>query len=126
MTNRVLILEDSEDFCYLLKDLLSAQGYEIICCADMELAQQILCEQSSKIVTLDWNSTIISCNEAFRKIGQVAPAIPVVRILNKPAAVHLPAHPKVKQPSRMSFRLLSDIFKQRISDSKPRKLVTSD
>lgn len=72
MPKKVLIVVDKVKLCYLLKDLLAAEGYCPECIESAENAQQALKVEPSQLIKFNWPSPIINVNEIRRVLQEKA------------------------------------------------------
>jgi len=82
MTKRILIVEDTEDNRQILRDLLSAAGYELLEAADGEEGVAMAAEHRPDLILMDIQLPRVDGYEATRRIkGDPAlKAIPIVAV----------------------------------------------
>jgi len=56
---RILIVEDEEDTCYILERLLSKNGYEVASASNGEEALKIIDEYNPKVIVADWTMPVM-------------------------------------------------------------------
>lgn len=56
---RILIVEDEEDTCYILERLLSKNGYEVATASNGEEALKIIDEYQPKVIVADWTMPVM-------------------------------------------------------------------
>jgi two-component system, cell cycle response regulator DivK len=68
MTKRILVVEDTEDNRQILRDLLTAAGYELIEAVDGEAGVAMAAEHKPDLVLMDIQLPAIDGYEATRRI----------------------------------------------------------
>ncbi|GJQ63664.1 MAG: hypothetical protein SCALA702_27170 [Melioribacteraceae bacterium] len=56
---RILIVEDEEDTCYILERLLSKNGYEVVSASNGEEALKIINNYNPKVIVADWTMPVM-------------------------------------------------------------------
>ena len=82
MTKRILVIEDTEDNRRILRDLLTAAGYEVIEAADGATGVSMAADQRPDLILMDIQLPVIDGYEATRRI-KADPAlrqIPIVAV----------------------------------------------
>jgi two-component system cell cycle response regulator DivK len=82
MTKRILVVEDTEDNRQILRDLLSAAGYELIEAVDGQAGVEMAQRHKPDLVLMDIQLPVLDGYEATRRI-KADPAlkhIPVVAV----------------------------------------------
>jgi two-component system cell cycle response regulator DivK len=82
MKKRILVVEDTEDNRQILRDLLSAAGYDIVEAADGATGVAMAAEQRPDLILMDIQLPVIDGYEATRRI-KADPAtrhIPIVAV----------------------------------------------
>ena len=82
MTQRILVIEDTEDNRQILRDLLSSAGYEIIEAVDGESGVSMAAKELPDLILMDIQLPVIDGYEATRRL-KADPAtrhIPVVAV----------------------------------------------
>jgi two-component system cell cycle response regulator DivK len=68
MSKRILVIEDQEDNRTILRDLLSAAGYELIEAADGEEGVALAAREKPDLILMDIQLPVIDGYEATRRI----------------------------------------------------------
>ena len=82
MTKRILIVEDTEDNRQILRDLLTAAGYELLEAVDGEAGVAMAAEHKPDLILMDMQLPVLDGYEATRRI-KADPAlahIPVIAV----------------------------------------------
>ncbi len=82
MTNRILVVEDTEDNRQILRDLLSAAGYDLLEAVDGESGVAMATREKPDLILMDIQLPAIDGYEATRRI-KADPAlrhIPVIAV----------------------------------------------
>ena len=82
MSKRILVIEDTEDNRQILRDLLTAAGYEIVEATDGATGVAMAAEQMPDLILMDIQLPVIDGYEATRRI-KADPAtrhIPIVAV----------------------------------------------
>ena len=80
MTQRILIVEDTEDNRRILRDLLTAAGYDLLEAADGEAGVEMAARHKPDLVLMDIQLPLIDGYEATRRI-KADPALKHIPIL---------------------------------------------
>ena len=68
MSKRILVIEDQEDNRTILRDLLSAAGYELIEAVDGEEGVKLAQQEKPDLILMDIQLPVIDGYEATRRI----------------------------------------------------------
>jgi two-component system, cell cycle response regulator DivK len=82
MSKRILVIEDTEDNRQILRDLLSAAGYEVIEATDGATGVAMAAEQRPDLILMDIQIPVLDGYEATRRI-KADPAtrhIPIIAV----------------------------------------------
>ncbi len=77
-TIKILVADDDEGLCYLLKEQLSSRGYQVDTVYDGKYAKEKISRNNYDLVLLDLKMNIISGEEVLRFLKEFHPALPVI------------------------------------------------
>jgi len=77
---RILVVDDNEDFCHNVMDILELNGYEATAAHDGLQGLELLKQQSFDLVLMDVKMPVMNGVEAFKKAKEVAPGTPVIMV----------------------------------------------
>lgn len=80
MGDAILIVDDNEDFCENMKDIVELEGHEVLTATSGLRAIQAVREETVKLVLMDVKMPVMDGVAAFVKMKEVAPGIPVVML----------------------------------------------
>src|SRR3990167_2518865 len=83
MTNnmlKILIVDDSKEFCTSLADILEAKGYEVESENSGEAAIAKVKEKSFDVILMDIKMPVMNGVEAFKKIKKISPRTAVIMV----------------------------------------------
>ena len=76
----ILVVDDEESVCELLKQILTGEGYRVITAADGEEALFKLSEESPQVMTLDDKMPGMSGMEALARLSQDQPGVCIIMV----------------------------------------------
>ena len=76
----ILIVDDNEDFCENMKDIVEMEGHEVLTATSGRQAIKTVTEGAVKLVLMDVRMPVMDGVAAFEKMKQVAPGLPVVML----------------------------------------------
>jgi len=77
---RVLVVDDNEEFCQNVSDILGLKGYEVAVAHDGFKALELARQDGFGVVLMDVRMPVMDGVAAFKKIEEIAPHTPVVMI----------------------------------------------
>ncbi len=115
---KILVVDDNEDLCEMLKDILEMEEFEVAIALDGSEALNKAKDTDFDVVLMDVKMPEMNGVETFRKFKEISPDTPVIMItayavekLIKEAR-HLGAYAALKKPFNMD-ELLDTINKAR-------------
>jgi DNA-binding NtrC family response regulator len=76
----ILVVDDEESVCELLKHILTGEGYRVITASDGEEALLKLSEESPQVMTLDDKMPGMSGMEALARLSQDQPGVCIIMV----------------------------------------------
>lgn len=77
---RILVVDDNEEFCQNMKDIVELQGYEVLTAHDGFQALELVRQDGLDLVLLDVRMPVMNGVATFKGIRQIAPQLPVVMV----------------------------------------------
>ncbi len=77
---KILVVDDEESVCELLKQILTDEGYHVITASDGEEALLKLSEESPQVMTLDDKMPGMSGMEALARLSQDQPGVYIIMV----------------------------------------------
>jgi len=77
---RILVVDDNEEFCQNMKDIVELKGYEVLTAYDGFRALELVRQDGLDLVLLDVRMPVMDGIATFREIKQIAPQLPVVMV----------------------------------------------
>ena len=77
---KILVVDDNEDFCQNVKDVLELKGYQVQTASDGFKALDIVKQNGINLVLMDIKMPVLNGVESFKKIKEVAPDLPVIMV----------------------------------------------
>lgn len=75
---KILVVDDNEEFCQNLKDILELQDYEVVTAYDGFKGLKLVKENGCDLVLMDIKMPVMNGVETYKKIKEVAANIPVI------------------------------------------------
>lgn len=77
---KILVVDDNEDLCEMLKDVLEMEDFEVSIALDGPQAIEQATEQDFDVVLMDIKMPKMDGIETFRKMKEIKPDTPVIMI----------------------------------------------
>ena len=77
---KILVVDDNEDLCEMLKDILEMEDFEVAIALDGPQALEQATEQDFDVVLMDIKMPKMDGVETFRKMKEIKPDTPVIMI----------------------------------------------
>lgn len=77
---RILVVDDNEEFCQNMKDIVELKGYEVLTAHDGFRALELVRQDGLDLVLLDVRMPVMDGVATFREIKQIAPQLPVLMV----------------------------------------------
>ncbi len=77
---RILVVDDNEEFCQNVKDVVELHGYEVLTAYDGFQALDLVRQNGLDLVLMDVRMPVIDGVATFKKIKQIAPQTPVIMV----------------------------------------------
>jgi two-component system response regulator HydG len=77
---RVLAVDDNEEFCQNITDILGLRGYEVVSAYNGLKALELVRHDNFDLVLMDVKMPIIDGVEIFKKLKEIAPDVPVIMV----------------------------------------------
>ncbi|MDY6876525.1 MAG: response regulator [Chloroflexota bacterium] len=77
---RILIVDDNEEFCANLSDILDLKGYRVVIAYDGFQALEMTRESGFDLVLMDVRMPVMDGVETFKKFKEIAPQTPVIMV----------------------------------------------
>ncbi|TET75428.1 MAG: response regulator [Dehalococcoidia bacterium] len=77
---RILVVDDNEEFCQNMKDIVELQGYEVLTAHDGFQALELVRQNGLDLVLMDVRMPVMDGVATFKKIKQIAPQLPVIMV----------------------------------------------
>ena len=77
---RMLVVDDNEEFCQNVRDVVELQGYEVLTAYDGFQALELVRQNGLDLVLMDVRMPVMDGVEAFKEIKQIAPQTPVIMV----------------------------------------------
>ena len=77
---RILVVDDNEEFCQNLADIMEMKGYRVATAQDGFKAIDMVKQGSFDLVLMDIKMPVMNGVETFKKIKEIAPLLPVVMV----------------------------------------------
>ena len=77
---KILVVDDNEEFCRNMADILELKDYEVVTAYDGFEALELVKQNGFGLVLMDVKMPVMNGVETFKKVKEVAPATPVIMI----------------------------------------------
>jgi len=77
---RILVVDDNEEFCQNLADIMEMKGHRVATAQDGFKAIDLVKRDSFDLVLMDVKMPVMNGLETFKKIKEIAPRLPVVMV----------------------------------------------
>jgi len=77
---KILVVDDDKDMCFLLERFLSKHGFEVIACFNGKRALEVLDEHNISLVLTDFRLEDIDGKTLLTKIKKMQPDLPIIII----------------------------------------------
>ena len=77
---KILVVDDNEEFCKNVTDILELQSYEVVSAYDGFKGLETVKENGFDLVLMDVKMPVMNGVEAYKKIKEIAPATPVIMV----------------------------------------------
>jgi len=77
---RMLVVDDNEEFCQNVRDVVELQGYEVLTAYDGFQALELVRQNGLDLVLMDVRMPVMDGVATFKKIKQIAPQLPVIMV----------------------------------------------
>lgn len=77
---KILVVDDNEDFCQNVSDVLELKGCEVLTAYDGFKSLELVKQNGFDLVLMDVKMPVMDGVETFRKIKQMAPSTPVIMV----------------------------------------------
>lgn len=77
---RILIVDDNEEFCRSVADIMEIEGYETMSAYDGFKALELVKQNSFNLVLMDIKMPVMDGVATFKKIKELAPGTPVIMV----------------------------------------------
>jgi two-component system response regulator HydG len=77
---KILVVDDNEEFCQNVTDILELHDYEVISAYDGLKAMALVIQSDFSLVLMDIKMPVLDGLKTFRKIRQIAPNTPVIMV----------------------------------------------
>jgi len=75
---KILVVDDNEEFCHNMTDILELKGYEVVTAYDGFKGLEAVKENGFDLVLMDVKRPVMNGVETFKKIKEIAPNTPVI------------------------------------------------
>ena len=77
---RVLVVDDNEEFCQNVADILELKGYEVVSAYDGLKALELVRQDGFALVLMDISMPVMDGVETFKRVKAIAPDTPVIMV----------------------------------------------
>lgn len=78
--SRILVVDDNEEFCRNVKDIVELKGYTVATAYDGFKALELVKQNGFDLVLMDIRMPVIDGVETFKKVKKIAPDTPVIMV----------------------------------------------
>lgn len=77
---RVLVVDDNEEFCRNVDDILQLKDYEVVIANDGFKALELMEQDDFAVVLMDVKMPVMNGVETYKKVKEMAPGVPVIMV----------------------------------------------
>ena len=77
---RVLVVDDNEEFCRNVDDILQLKDYEVVTANDGFKALELMEQNNFAVVLMDVKMPVMDGVETYKKVKEMAPDVPVIMV----------------------------------------------
>jgi len=77
---KILVVDDNEEFCRNVTDILELKGYEVVSAHDGLKALELVKQNGFDMVLMDVKMPVMDGVETYRKVKEIAPNTPVIMV----------------------------------------------
>ena len=77
---RVLVVDDNEEFCRNVDDILQLKDYEVVIANDGFKALELIEQNNFAVVLMDVKMPVMDGVETYKKVKEMAPGVPVIMV----------------------------------------------
>lgn len=77
---RILVVDDNEEFCQNVADILELKNYEVVSAYDGFKALELVKQDGFALVLMDIKMPVMDGVETFKKVKQITPDTPVIMV----------------------------------------------
>ena len=77
---KILVVDDNEEFCLNVTDILELQGYEVVSAHDGFKGLELVKENGFDLVLMDVKMPVMDGVETYKKVKEIAPDTPVIMV----------------------------------------------
>ena len=78
--SRILVVDDNEQFCQNVSDILEMKGYEVMTASDGFKALEMIKRNGLDLVLMDIKMPVMDGVETFKKVKEMTPDTPVIMV----------------------------------------------
>ncbi len=78
--SRILVVDDNEEFCRNMTDILELKDYEVVTAYDGFKALELVKQNGFDLVLMDVRMPVMDGVETFKKVKKIAPDTPVIMV----------------------------------------------
>ena len=78
--SRILVVDDNEEFCQNVTDILGLKDYEVVTAFDGFKALELVKQNGFDVVLMDIRMPVMDGVETFKKVKEITPGIPVIMV----------------------------------------------
>ena len=78
--SRILVVDDNEEFCRNMTDILELKDYEVVTAYDGFKALELVKQNGFDLVLMDVKMPVMDGVETFKKVKKIAPDTPVIMV----------------------------------------------
>jgi DNA-binding NtrC family response regulator len=77
---KILVVDDNEEFCRNVTDILELKGYEVVSAYDGFKGQELVKEDGFALVLMDVKMPAMDGVETYKRVKEIMPATPVIMV----------------------------------------------